>query len=344
MRISFYLLVVCLFSACSSINYIGIETYNPAEITFPKDVKRVLIVNNAVAQPENAGYLYKLFGTEQDTARAKADSALYDACESMGKLIADVPFFEDVLLYHDAVRTDGEYLLDKKLSAGEVKELCEETGTDAIISFDRLLFQMDKHIVAFSEGFVRGEIEVKITGVVRAYLPTRENPLAAILINDSVFWAENASNLVQLEYYLPEPTEALRAAGRYIGTNITPNFVPHWENETRWYYGGMGSRWKEASAYAASDNWEEASMRWRHLYHNSSNWKERARAASNLALYYEMNTQLKEAYDWASKSYDLYEKKKGDKDEYTQLQKLYMGALTNRLRLEEKLNMQFGED
>lgn len=51
MRTTLYLLMACLFSACNTIEYIGIETYNPAEITFPKNVDKVLIVNNAVPQP-----------------------------------------------------------------------------------------------------------------------------------------------------------------------------------------------------------------------------------------------------------------------------------------------------
>ena len=80
-----YLSIVCLLSACSTIEYIGIETYNPAEVTFPKSVGKVLIVNNAVPQPDNAGYTYNLYGTVQDTARARADSALFDACRSLGK-------------------------------------------------------------------------------------------------------------------------------------------------------------------------------------------------------------------------------------------------------------------
>lgn len=85
MRTTLYLLMACLFSACNTIEYIGIETYNPAEITFPKNVDKVLIVNNAVPQPDDVGYTYNLYGTVQDTARAHADSALYDACHSLGK-------------------------------------------------------------------------------------------------------------------------------------------------------------------------------------------------------------------------------------------------------------------
>ena len=115
-----------------------------------------MIVNNAVPQPDDVGYIYNLYGTVQDTARAHADSALYDACHSLGKSIVDVPFFNDVLLYHGGTRQNTKYLEDEKLTPEIVKELCRETGTDAVISFDRLLFQMEKDVVAFAEGFVVG--------------------------------------------------------------------------------------------------------------------------------------------------------------------------------------------
>lgn len=343
MRTLLYLSIVCLLSACSTIEYIGIETYNPAEVTFPKSVGKVLVVNNAVPQPDNAGYTYNLYGTVQDTACARADSALFDACRSLGKSIVDVSFFNDVLLYHDGTRRDGKHLVDEKLTPEAVKELCEETGTDAIISFDRLLFRMEKDVVAFAEGFVAGGVDVHISGVVRSYLPGRDNPLATVYMEDSVFWSESADNMELLKLYLPSPDEALRAAGQYIGAKVTPNFVPHWENETRWFFKGEGARWKEATAYALSDKWEEAAFRWRHIYTNSSSWKERAKAASNLALYYEMNTQLADAFEWATKSYNLFNSKKGQDYKYTKMQQLYLEALGGRIRSDQKLNKQFGQ-
>ena len=314
MRTTLYLLMACLFSACNTIEYIGIETYNPAEITFPKNVDKVLIVNNAVPQPDDVGYTYNLYGTVQDTARAHADSALYDACHSLGKSIVDVSFFNDVLLYHDGTRQDTKYLVDEKLTPETVKELCRETGTDAVISLDGLLFRMEKDVVAFAEGFVVGGVDIEITGVVRGYLPGRDNPLATVYVQDSVFWSESADNMELLKLYLPSPDEALRAAGQYIGRKVTPNFVPHWDNESRWFYKGEGARWKE-----------------------------RAKAASNLALFYEMKTQLKDAYDWAAKSYEIFNNKKGEDYNYTKMQRLYVEALGKRIRSDQKLNKQFGE-
>lgn len=343
MRSTFYLLAICLLTSCSSINYMAIETYNPAEITFPENVGKILVVNNAVPQPEDVGCVLNLYGTKQDTCHVKTDSALFAACRGLGKAMVDVSFFNDVLLYNDATRKDDVYYEDKKLTKEEVNALCDETGTDAVISVDRMLFESQKDIVAFAEGYVAGDISVKISGVIRGYLPNRPNPLATVYMTDSLFFSESTYNQVLLEQMLPSMESAVRTSGEYIGMKASPNFVPHWTSETRWFYSGMGAHWKEATAYARSEKWEKAAERWKHIYNNSNNWKTQAKTASNIALGYEMKSELEEAHEWAKKSYDLFKKNEGDQGKNTNLLYLYVEALMNRIRSDKKLNMQFGE-
>lgn len=343
MRVAYCLLSVCLLASCSSVNYVGIETYNPAEITFPDHVGKVLVVNNAIPQPADIGCEFMLFGDKVDTCRVKADSALFDACRGLGKAMADISYFNDVLLYHDAVRKDDVYYEDRKLTQDQIKALCEETGTDAVISVDRLLFESKKNVMAYGDGYIGGEIQVRMSGVIRGYLPDRSNPLATVYVADSLFFAEDAPNLILLDKFLPSSENALRASAEYMGMKASPNFVPHWNNETRWYYTGMGTRWKEASAYAQSEKWDKAVEHWKHLYDNSDNWKVKARAASNIALGREMKTDLEDAYSWANKSYELFQKNEGKEGRNAQLLKLYVEVLRNRIRSDKKLNMQFGE-
>ncbi|WP_289005469.1 DUF6340 family protein [uncultured Parabacteroides sp.] len=343
MRVACCLLSVCFLASCSSVNYVGIETYNPAEITFPGNVGKILVVNNAVHQPDDVGCEFTLFGDKVDTCRVKADSALFYACSGLGKAMADISFFNDVLLYHDAVRKDDVYYEDKKLTQDQVQDLCDETGTDAVVSIDRLLFESKKNIMAYAEGYVGGEIQVKISGVVRGYLPGRPNPLATVYVTDSVFFNEEAPNLILLDKFLPSSENALRASAEYIGMKTSPNFVPHWNNETRWFYTGMGTKWKEASAYAQSEKWDKAVEYWEHLYEKSGGWKAKAKAASNIALGYEMKTKLDEAYEWANKSAELFKKGEGEDGKNTKLLALYVEVLRNRVRSDKKLNMQFGE-
>jgi len=324
--------------------YIGIETFSPAEITYPADVKKILIVNNAVPQPPDAGYDYNLLGTVQDTCQAHADSALFQACKSLGNAIVETDFFQDVLLFHENTRRDTAFLLDKRLTQEEVISLCNETGADAVISLDRLLFTMSKIVVKGYEGFLFGSIEVKATGVVRSFLPSRESPQTTIMFEDSVFWVEEAPNLQILDKLFPTPDEALITAGDYIGNKIYTVFVPHWERDTRWYYTGSGSRWKEASSYAANEKWENAYERWIYIFERSSSWKSKAKLASNIALYFELNGDMNQAVEWAEKSSDLFKDNSPEDDRNRVLQEAYKTQLIERIQADKKLNLQFGDE
>ncbi len=336
----FYILFLGLFTACSTISYIGVETYNPAEITFPEHVKKVIIVNNAVPQPPDRGYQYLLYNVEQETAMAHADSALFAACRALGTSIVERGYFEDVLLYHFPVREDKEYYADRRLTKDQIDRLCFENGADAIISLDRLLFDMKKNVTTFPEGFVVGMIDVKVRGIIRSYLHHRESAMATIIVNDSVFWGEGADNLILLEKVLPAADEALTLAAAEVAKELYPNFVPYWRNEDRWYYNGITTRWKEASAFAAAGKWEEAYERWSSIYERASGWKDKAKAASNQSLYYEMAGDLSKAYEWAVVSYDLFLKNKGKEYQYTQLQEALNRGLEERLAADNKLNVQ----
>ena len=343
MRNALFLFVTLIgLSACSTISYVNIETFKPAEITFPSVVSKVLIVNNAVPQPDNSGYEYIHMGARQDTARAKADSALFDAGRALGVTILETEYFNDVLLFHESTRTDDKYLTDEKLSKETVESLCQESGADAIISVDRMLFDMTKTTAMMGGGFLFGFINVKIAGVMRAYVPGRENPLATVLLSDSVFWSEQAETIEELNTYLPSPENALREAGKYIGNVAAPNFTPHWANEIRWFYTGLSTEWKQASAYASAQRWESAERYWRSIHDKTNNETQKAKSASNIAFSQEMQGNYIEALEWAEKALPQF-KKKGENTRDYQLLYQYVLALRERIRENRKLNIQIGE-
>ncbi|MDF9830026.1 DUF6340 family protein [Parabacteroides sp. PF5-6] len=342
-RIASVLFLVILLTGCQSIKELYIETYNPAEITYPEAVARILIVNNTVPQPPDVGYELYLLGKQQDTCRANADSAAWDACKTLGKAIIEANYFEDVLLYHFPTRTDDRFIADGKMSAEKVRELCKETGTDAIISFDRLLFNMRKDVDAVSNDEFQGKIKVEVGGIVRTYLPDRTIPLASVVVNDSLEFREYAVHQELLDVFLPTPDVALRAAGTYIGATLYPTFVPYWDEEKRWYYTGAGSRWKEASAYAAAGKWTEALESWHTLYTKSSNKKIKAKLASNMALGEEMTGHFDKAHHWAVTSKDLFKETEGEEAMHTKLLHAYTAVLQQRIQSDKKLDIQFGE-
>lgn len=331
-----------LLTACGGINYVGIETCNPGEVTFPPQAKKILMVNNALPQPEDSGYTYTLLGVVQDTATAKTDSALFDLCKACGRSILDASYFEDVLLLHDPLREKGRSLSDIKLTQEQVADLCEANNVDAVVSLDKMLFSMNRKIENIGGGFLSGKIKVKMNGIMRVYLPERIQPLATILIEDSVFFEQIADNLRLLNLYLPVADDALRIAGDYLGDKVASYFVPHWNEENRWFYSSANSRWKEAMAYASAGNWDEAKEIWKLLYQSSSSDTKRAKLASNIALTEEMQNRLNEAYNWAGKAANLFQKSEGTESDNTKLLKAYQEVLRLRIQSDQKLNIQIG--
>lgn len=346
MRSTFCLLIsIVLLTACSSVRYINIDTYNPSEITFPDNISEILIVNNAASQPADIGHAVKVLGVEQDTIySAASDSALYYTCQVLGKTIAEENYFHDVLLYDTPLRTDGEFLSEKRLTSQQVADLCSATATDAIISLDRLLLKMEKEIVGLVDDLYEGKVTVYISAVVRTYLPGRENALAAVLATDSVYWSEVVTDMKLLPLFLPSPEEAMKTAGKYIGQKIFTNFVPYWKTELRWIYTDMGSDWKEASAYAQAEKWDLAIERWQAIYNKSSNWFAKAKSASNLALSYEVSGDLEKANEWIQISSALFDANAKEEDEKRKNTAHYKDALQSRFYLNVKLDKQIGED
>lgn len=334
-----------LLTACGGINYVSIETCNPGEVTFPKEVRKILMVNNAVAQPENSGYTYTLLGVLQDTAKAKADSALFDLCTACGKTILNTDYFDDVLLFHDFLQEGKNQLSDfkdQRLNREQVEDLCETNGVDAIISLDKMLFSMKKEVTSLGGGFVNGTTRVDMSGIMRAYIPNRDKPLATILIGDSVEFEQAAEDLKLLDYYLPSSSNALRLAGEYLGSRVATYFVPHWSEETRWYYNNANSRWKEAAAYASAGKWEEAAAMWEALFNKTKDSATQAKLSSNVALALEMQNKLEKAAKWAQKSYDLFCKSENNTSKDAVLLKAYIDVLNARIQSDKKLNVQIG--
>lgn len=333
-----------LLAACSSTHYISIETYKPAEVTFPENVGKIVIANNAVTQPAEFGHVKKMYG-RMSTDTIPTDSAVWDACTVLGQIIAEQKYFNDVLLYHDTIRHDSAYFVDRKLTPQQVKKICRETGADAVLSVDRMLFSVRSDVSAMSGGYVIGEVNVQVTGLLRSYLPNRANPLVTVQLADSAYWNTDADNEIILRRYLPFGNDAVREAAKHVISKTYNNFVPHWQEEVRWYYHAGGSRWKEATAFARKEKWDDAALHWERFYQTEKSREKRAKAALNLALANELKGDFEKALDWGNKGMTLFKEGGEEKNEKDiQLSQLYINTLMLRIRENQKLNIQFGQE
>ena len=332
--------------SCSPVRYIAVETHSPAALTFAPDMRRILIVNNAVEQQRVS--FESDIREVPDSIRISADSTAIDFCRTLGETIAGFAGFDDVRLLEDAYRKDSQSLLAPLLLQDEIRQLCDEHEIDVVISLDRLLFTIKEHTgytYFYNEFMVGGLIEVNMSGVLRVYLPSRVSPLSTIALSDSITPAAPLTILrkdsqVWEIIFTDDQTNLLRESAKYLAEEARIHFIPYWTEDIRWYYKSSDSRWKEAVAFATTEQWDKALNIWQKLYTHTSSWKPKARLASNIALGFELTGDLNEALNYAKLSHQLLRERLEEDDPALKRHEQYINVLSFRIMEEQRLRLQ----
>ena len=323
-----------LLTSCSSIRFVGIETLEPSALTIPRAVRRVLIVDNTAMQPAVPCAL-TLGKIPMDAAEVTTDSLAFYYCQALGQHIADAHRYDDVRLYDKAYRP--AHLSDQPLSASEVRQLCTDEGVDAVISLDRLLFNVQGDINPLY--FLASDpFRVEVAGILRLSIPSDTLPTTRIIHLSDTLRAAFEGTIKSPETIGQAMRTALHEVSLYMADKSSVQFVPHWESNVRWYYTTTSSAWKEADAYAAAEKWKEAAAIWHRLYEQASNWKVKARLASNIAVGEELSDNLALASDWADRAYAHYLEHSASTDPTTlDRQRRYAAVMKQRLRSDKEL-------
>ena len=340
-RLSLFPLFLLLICSCTPYRYLSIETLTPADITFPVDMRRVLVVNNALPQDETP--FESTIRQLPESVTISADSAAFDFCRTLGETLADFRGFDDVRLLEGSLRKDLSPLTAPTLKRDEIELLCEEHETDIVISLDRLLFNIGEYAYNVFGYQTQTFLNVEISGVLRVYMQGRETPMTTILLADTI------TPEIGFDYYDKEiwdilfpadQTNLLRESARYIAVEARKHFIPYWYEDLRWYYTSFIARWKEATAYVESEKWDKALVIWKELYERATSWKQKARLCSNLALGAELTGDFEQALQYAKLSHQLMHEHIGAEDAITKKQEVYVNVLTSRIAEDQKLRLQ----
>ncbi len=341
-----------VFSSCTSTYNFAIEIREPAKITFPPDVSRIVIVNNA-ASPANGDFGTECFINKKEIDspfNIKFDTIIWASSAALAKGIDNEKFFSKVLIYRVPVRNDNSVMETRSIPQTIRQAICNTSNADAIISIDRCLFKYKQKINQLATGyslepyytFVDTKTEVSLT--CSAYLKERENPLTTFTLQDSLFFNSQVT-CDSLQLFEVIPKAMVEEAATYIGEKAIPYFVPSWKKVDRNLYTSYESRMKEAFTYAKAEKWIGAENIWLELYNQKNNHKAKACLANNLAVVSEIQDNLDEALDWAQKAETLFKKDNEKKNEKEiNLISSYISSLAERKNNDLLLNKQFGAE
>jgi len=285
--LAFISLFLLLFNSCQSIEQISIDYLQPADLSFPPQLRKVAVVNNTSDAPDNK-LITEVQKTKENvpevsraTAYANGDPKI--AAESLAEEIAHQNYFDEVVICDSALRANDKLARENMLSQEEVSQLASDLGVDFIIALENLQFKATKTIRYLPDfNCYQGAMDVKVYPTVRVYVPGRSKPMTTLHPNDSIFWED-------------------------FGGSVT-HLVPIWKTGKRYLYTGGSVQMRDAAIYVRENSWDNAFELWHQAFEGTKNTKKQMRAAFNIAVYYETKDSLSQAVKWAEKAQQLAKK------------------------------------
>lgn len=318
-----YILYIIIFlsvvlSSCSSIQTLTFDQLSPAEVNFPYQISVVGVVNNMPSRSKPKKNILTL---------GKIEAEGKNAAETLAGFLADSKYFNQVIICDSALRSDN-YSMD--LSVDEVDRLSSMLGVDMIISFERLLIDVEKK--EYTNPAWETSIPVlqaQVTPVVRLYLPGRQKPLVELTATDSLYF--------DFAYRISEK-EIIDEATTHAASVICNKIVPYWQTVNRLYFDGGGVEMRDAGVYVNEGDWASARELWTQVYNRQKKGNIKFRTAYNIALSYEMTGDMDKAEEWLNKASDCV--KSGSEEEM--VLKYYITQFIKRKGEFGKLNIQMG--
>ncbi|MDP4271289.1 MAG: DUF6340 family protein [Bacteroidota bacterium] len=296
-----------LLSSCQTVSVLTIEVKRPAEIVIPENVSKVVVVNNALNQPDDFGHSASVFdgGTIKKSNPAINTAGLAEEFTSeLAKRLNSLKWFK---VYQQRLARSGSktFLEDLPLSRNQIREINDSISPDLIISLDRMLFESDINLRYQPNQYV-----YKITMDGRAYPSVRVidpkglKVLYTLRQQDSLFWQDYGSgdNVQEALRYFPAPQSCFDDLAMYSVDKMMKKLVPYSDKVDRIYYISGNINMHDAANYVKANRWDEAASIWQYIYEHSKRKKLKAFTASNLALYMEISDKYDEAIEWAEKS------------------------------------------
>lgn len=337
------LLMLPLLASCAGIRYMSIETREPAQVTLPKSIKSVLIVNNVVQQPDDIGHEVKKLGKRaSDRTKASSDSIAIVYTEALAQFLGEEEYFDNVYYNQDPLRKDNNFWQERPLTPEKMIELRNESGADAVLSLDKLIMNTSRTDHFYQEGYIYGDLTGRVQSTIRVYLPTIDGQIPAVQFNDSLAWEgyDIQNGRVYTEFILPSNEDAMKELAIYAAEKMTKVFSPHWEYQDRWLYTSMNSKMREADVYANNNEWAEAITLWKANFESERKKINKAKAAHNIATGYEMLDDMPNALKWATTASDLMQEASSTNALEARRALLYKTEVARRLDNSNKINMQ----
>jgi hypothetical protein len=337
-----YVFFATLLIGCGATNNLTISAVEPAPITLSKDVARIGIINRSLPSEGNktADKIDKILSAEglnlDKEGSEAAILALKDQLER-NEAVEEIVIIDDL-----AHLRKGLSVFPSTLTWNEIETLCEEYKVDAIFS---LAFYDTDTKVSYKATMmdIPNNLGVKVAVPAheltlntlvengwRVYDPYNNRIADEFVFSDHVVSSGRGINPIKAYEAIMGRKEAVLYQSKSMGMNYAQRLLPYKHRVNRDYFVRGTDNFKIAQRRAQAGDWDGAAVLWQQETVNPDP-KVAGRACYNMAISNEINGNLVEAMQWASKSYTDYN------NNYALS---YLNTLKYRVRQKEVLNQQ----
>ncbi|MDH5399162.1 MAG: DUF6340 family protein [Cyclobacteriaceae bacterium] len=341
----FGLILLLIMGSCSHTRYVTMNAVRPAEITFPEEVRKILLVNRTAHENRNLNILEGVLTGERpgDDRRGVQETML-----AFSSQLTQTPRFE--VMQNPAPLTGNSMgrSFPEPLPWDSINYFCDEYSADIVVAIE--VFDSD-FVITSGQRTIRKIIEIAgsskqvpitefiITGKGNVTVGFRiYDPVARTIVDQDMFrqdhqWESSGINPLAARASLINRPEAIMHVARLAGTHYAYKIAPLPIRIRREFYSrsrkvpemAMGSR------QADVNEWNKSVESWKKGLEYAKR-KDAGRLSYDIAIAYEVLGDLELAVEWVQRSYVDYDNKKA---------RDYYRLLRNRIRdeaiIEEQL-------
>ena len=306
----FFALIV--FS-CAPTKTLSIEIPKPAAKNLPENIQSLTIVNRTVDEKYNNHNTDSLQNTFY-RSQFNLDTLIYDlqAVDTMLKALGELLFESG---RYDFVIPANRFLEFRGalMPWEEVKDLCEQFDTDAVLSIDHYKTQVKTNIRqgnfyniitgAITNGVI-ANMQVYYEVLIRVYDSKNERIILSEIQSDTLFWEGIGVSTRDLFSRFPSVKQALIETSIAVALDISDKISTNWYEEQRNIFVKGNSEFVQSGNMALNGEWVRAIALWKQISESSKQKAKKSKAEFNVAVGYEILGDIDQAISWALKSYN----------------------------------------
>ena len=300
------LLLLLLFALSSSAQqqwYFSVDERYPAERTQLQNKQRILLVNNALIQPNDFGHTTMIDGKSQGNIEVDLSRSVLYCLFATTQSMESTGEFDAVELMDISQNHSSNYYSRKPLTFSQAERLCKDYQADALLTLNQLVlydivesFPTDEGTYyAYLQAYAQSHWTIHYAGQSREATFTQA---------DTLLWESKLHyTRAQCLSDLPSRQEALLYLARELGNRIGSSFSPSWQTTRRYIY-ELPELQVGLDAFRLQ-RWKSSINQWITIV-DSKDKKAAACATANIAIAYEMLGDYASACDYAQRAIRLF--------------------------------------